>query len=48
MNARSYWKQAQAEIPDDEPSSLSTRDVLKHSTSNDLMIVLEYQNNLSS
>ena len=29
MNGRTYWKQAQGEIPDGKTSSLSTRDVIK-------------------
>ena len=37
IKANSYWKQAQGEIPDEKTSSLSTRDVNKHSLSHDLI-----------
>ena len=40
MNALSYWKQAKGEIHDGNPSSPSTRDVIEHSISDDLKIVL--------
>ena len=42
MNARSYWKQAQGEIPDDKASSLSARDVIKHSNCDDLILCCQY------
>ena len=38
MNARSYWKQDQSEIPEDKTPSLSTRDATKHSMSDDLIL----------
>ena len=36
--ALGYWKQVQSEIPDYETSSLSTRDVIKHSMSDDSIL----------
>ena len=33
MNALNYWQEAHGETPDDKTSSLSTRDVFKHSIS---------------
>ena len=38
MNARSYCKQAHGEIPDDKTSSISTREVIKQSMSDDLIL----------
>ena len=38
MKAPNYRKKAQGEIPDDKTSSLSTRDVTKHSMSAALIL----------
>ena len=38
MTTRSYWKQAQGEIPDDKTLSLSTRDVIKTRMADDLIL----------
>ena len=38
MNARSYWKQAQGDIPEDKTSSLSTRDVIKDKMTDDFIL----------
>ena len=37
MNARSYWKLAKVEIPDDKTSSLSTQDAIKQCMSNTVL-----------
>ena len=40
MNAHSYWKQTQGEIPDDKTSSLQIWDVIKQSMSDYLILFL--------
>ena len=45
MNASTYWKKAQDEIPNERTSSIKTQDIIKHSLSDDLIceITLLYQ-----